>query len=132
MTTPDYAITKQFKGSFQEALSRITASLKEQGFGILTAVDVQQTLAEKLNVEFGRYRILGACNPPNAYKALQAEIEIGLLLPCNVIVFDRNGGIYISVIRPTRALTLSANSALQEIAKEIETKLIKALETAVN
>ena len=132
MTTPNYAITKRLDGSFDQAVARIKLSLKDQGFGILTEIDVKQTLSQKLGVDFDKYLILGACNPANAYKALQAEVEVGLLLPCNVIVFEKDGGVYVSIIKSSQALTLSSNPALKIIAQKVEDKLIQALKGAVS
>ena len=83
-----YHFTKRLRLSFEAAIGRVTEALKQQGFGILTEIDVQQTLKKKLDVDFHPYRILGACNPPLAYQALQAEDKIGTMLPCNVIVQD--------------------------------------------
>ena len=132
MTQPTYAITKQFPGTFQEALTKIRQSLINQGFGILTEIDVKQTLKKKLSINYSQYLILGACNPPNAYKALQAEIEIGLLLPCNLIIYEKNKKIYISAVKPTIALTISKNKQLLDIAKTIEEKLKQAVITAIH
>lgn len=127
MNTVKYAVTKQYKGKFSEALTDIIDSLNKEGFGILTQIDVQETLKRKLNVNYSKYMILGACNPPNAYKALQAEIEIGLLLPCNVIIYEEDSQVFISVMKPTAALTLSNNPDIAVIAEDVEKKLISAL-----
>ena len=86
MNQPVYSIKQKYDGAFEEAVTAITQELEKQGFGILTRIDVKEALKKKLDVNYPNYTILGACNPPNAYKALQAEKEIGLLLPCNVIV----------------------------------------------
>jgi uncharacterized protein (DUF302 family) len=134
MDTVNYAITKEYSGQFPDAVAGIIDSLNIEGFGILTQIDVQETLKRKLGIEYSKYMILGACNPPNAYKALKAEKEIGLLLPCNVIVYqdDKANKVNISVMKPTSALTLSANPEVAEIAKAVEVKLVKALENAVS
>ncbi len=132
MKSPNYALTQPFRGTFDQALETIKSTLAAQGFGILTEINVTQTMKKKLNLDYPRYHILGACNPPNAHRALQAETEIGLLLPCNVIVFEKNHQVYLSVIKPTIALTLSSNPALQTIAQIIENKLTTALKQAVN
>ncbi len=132
MINSNYAVTRQFNGDFEEAVGKIKSSLKDQGFGVLIEIDVRQTLSQKLGIDFDKYLILGACNPANAYKALQAEIEIGLLLPCNLIVFEKAGNVYISTIKPSQALTLSSNPVFKTIAQEVENKLIQALEEAVN
>lgn len=131
MSSPKYAIQKIFNGTFDEALTAITHTLKQQGFGILTQIDVSTTLKEKLDVEYPNYVILGACNPPNAYKALQTEKEIGLLLPCNVIVYEENGKVNIAIMKPTSALTLSDNPQITAIAEEVETKLKTAFNKTI-
>lgn len=129
MNQPRYSIRQKYDGAFKDALTDITRALQEQGFGILTQIDVGATLKKKLDVDYPNYRILGACNPPNAYKALQAEKEIGLLLPCNVIVFEENEAVYISAIKPTAALVLSNNAEIAALAKEVELKLEAALKS---
>ena len=131
MNQPTYSIKQKYNGTFGDAEVDITQALQEQGFGILTRIDVKQALKNKLNVDYPNYVILGACNPPNAYKALQAEKEIGLLLPCNVIVYQDNGTVYIGVMKPTAALTLSENVTVVRIAREVEAKLITALHQAI-
>jgi uncharacterized protein (DUF302 family) len=117
--------------SFEEAISRITAELKQEGFGVLTDIDIKATLKEKLGVDFYNYRILGACNPPSAYKALQAEDKVGTMLPCNVIVQEKNKGtIEISAIDPLASMQAIRNQSLSEIAEEIRDKLIRAVDKA--
>ena len=95
MNQPTYLIKQTYHGNFESAVVAITQALKEQGFGILTQINVKETLKKKLKIDYPNYIILGACNPPNAYTALQAEKEIGLLLPCNVIVYQEDGTVYI-------------------------------------
>lgn len=131
MNQVSYAITEHYPGTFDEAVTDITKSLSEEGFGILTQIDVKEILKKKLDVDYPRYMILGACNPPNAYKVLQEEIEIGLLLPCNVIVREEGNEVIISVIKPTDVITLSNNTQVANIAKEVEEKLTQALKNAV-
>ena len=110
--------------SFDEAIIRVTEELKKEGFGILTDIDVQQTLKNKLDVDFRRYRILGACNPPFAHKALLAEPKIGLMLPCNVVIEENKDGVVeISVINPLESMIAVDNDDLKQIAKEIKNKL---------
>ncbi|MFA4872998.1 MAG: DUF302 domain-containing protein [Patescibacteria group bacterium] len=119
-----YGYSKHLTIPFEEAVEKTVTALKAQGFGILTDIDVQKTLKEKLGVEFRRYRILGACNPPRAYKALQREEEIGLLLPCNVIVYERDdGSVVVSAQRPTIAFSVINNVSLEPLAQEVETIL---------
>ena len=121
--------SKQLKVSFEDAVEQTIAALKAQGFGILTDIDVQKTLKEKLGVEFTRYRILGACNPPRAYQALQIEEEIGLLLPCNVIVYERgDGSVVVSAQCPTVAFTVVGNPALEPLAQEVEEVLKEVID----
>ena len=119
-----YHFTKRLRLSFEAAISRVTEALKQQGFGILTEIDVQQTLKKKLDVDFHPYRILGACNPPLAYQALQAEDKIGTMLPCNVIVQDVGDGIVeISAVDPVASMAAIDNPKLAVIAKTVQAKL---------
>jgi uncharacterized protein (DUF302 family) len=118
------------KSSFDEALIRVTAALKEQGFGVLTEIDVQQTLKKKLDVDFRKYRILGACNPPFAYQALQAEDKIGVLLPCNVIVQESAGGtVEVSAMDPAEAMGMIDNSELTSVAEEVRSRLQRVVDS---
>ena len=125
-----YYINKTLKGiSFEEGIERITASLKNEGFGILTEIDLKATLKKKLDVDFYNYKILGACNPPYAYKALQAEDKIGAMLPCNVIVQEKvKGEIEISAVDPIESMQAVKNENLGVLALEIRAKL----ETCIN
>jgi uncharacterized protein (DUF302 family) len=119
-----YYFTKTVKVSFDEAVAKVTVELKEEGFGILTEIDVKETLKKKLNVDFRRYKILGACNPPSAYKALTAENKIGTMLPCNVIVQEIPGGqVEVTAIDPLASMQAVENPLLMEIASEISKKL---------
>ncbi len=123
-----YYFNKKIKGSFDEALDKVTGSLKEEGFGILTEIDVQATLKKKLDVDFRKYRILGACNPPFAYKALQAEDKIGTMLPCNVIVQEREEGeIEVAAVDPVASMKAVENPELFEIARQVQEKLKKVV-----
>jgi uncharacterized protein (DUF302 family) len=109
---------------FDEALERTRAALKTEGFGVLTTIDVRQTLREKLGVEFERYVILGACNPSLAHRALMAEHELGLLLPCNVIVHDQDGKSAVSIVDPVQMLGFAGgNEQLRAVALEAAEKL---------
>lgn len=108
---------------YEQAVERTTELLKEEGFGILTRIDVQQTLKEKLGAEFRRYVILGACNPPLAHRAFQAELHIGLLLPCNVVVYEEDGGSVVSFMDPAAALGFVGNEALVPIGEEARSRL---------
>jgi len=113
---------------YAEAITRTKAALKEQGFGILSEIDVQATLKEKRNVDFRPYVILGACNPALAHQALQTEIDIGLLLPCNVVVYEVDGGSVVAAIDPERALDIVGTPALHAVAVEAKALLLRALE----
>jgi uncharacterized protein (DUF302 family) len=115
---------KTLKSSYEEAIEKVTQALKKEGFGILTQIDVKDTLKKKLNVNFQKYIILGACNPSFAYQALQAETEIGLLLPCNVIVYQNDSGeTVVSAINPQSAMSMIDNPKLGQIATQVATKL---------
>ncbi|HET7264673.1 MAG TPA: DUF302 domain-containing protein [bacterium] len=114
--------------AYPEAVARTIELLKEEGFGVLTEIDVQRTLKEKLGAEFRRYVILGACNPPLAHRALQVEREIGLVLPCNVIVYEESGGSVVSVMDPMPALGMVGNEALRPIAEEASARLHRVVD----
>ncbi len=119
-----YHFTKRLQLPFDAAVDRVTEALKQHGFGILTEIDVQQTLKKKLDVDFRPYRILGACNPPLAYQALQAEDKIGTMLPCNVIVQDVGGGLVeISAVDPVASMAAIDNLKLAGIATTVQAKL---------
>jgi len=119
-----YYFNKTLAMPFDEAITRVIDELKKEGFGILTDIDVQKTLKKKLDVDFKKYRILGACNPPFAYKALQAESRIGTMLPCNVIVQETEGGeVEVSAIDPIASMQTVQNPALEDIAKQVQAKL---------
>ncbi len=119
-----YYYSKKVQADFEEVVSRVTQALKEEGFGILTQIDVKDTLKKKLDVEFRNYRILGACNPPFAYQALQAEDKVGTMLPCNVIVQETlQGEVEIAAIDPSASMQAIDNAELQKIATIIGQKL---------
>ena len=124
-----YYFNKTVKCSFEEAIEKTTEELQKEGFGILTEIDVKATLKKKLDVNFRNYRILGACNPPFAYQALQAEDKIGTMLPCNVIVQElADGNVEIAAIDPLASMLAVDNSTLSQIADEIRNKLSKVIE----
>lgn len=115
--------------SFDEAVARVTEELKNEGFGILSEIDVQAALKKKLNVDFRKYRILGACNPPFAYQALQVEEKIGTMLPCNVIVLENDKGqVEVAAIDPIASMQAITNPQLQSIADQVQAKLKKVIE----
>src|SRR5512139_2043153 len=125
-----YGMRVDLNVPFEQALEQITASLQQEGFGVLTTIDVQQTLKVKLNRDFRKYVILGACNPPLADRALHAELEVGLLLPCNVIVYERTGGgSTVAAMAPLAALGIVGDNApLQAVAAEADARLRRALD----
>ncbi len=113
-----------FNVSFDEAIKKVTEELKKEGFGILTEIDVQATLKKKLDVDFRKYRILGACNPPFAYKALQAELLIGTMLPCNVVVMEMDDGkVRVNAVDPKASMMAVGNKDLNSVATQIQQKL---------
>jgi uncharacterized protein (DUF302 family) len=124
-----YCFTKQWEGSFEAALERVTESLKEQGFGILTEIDIQATLKKKLDVDFYAYRILGACNPEFAYKALQSEDKIGVFLPCNIVVQQKqkDGVVEVSAVDPVASMQSVQNEALGKLALEVRSRMEKVI-----
>lgn len=123
-----YYFNSKILGNFEDVVQRTTAALKEEGFGVLTDIDVTATLKKKLDVDFKNYRILGACNPPFAFKALQAEDKIGTMLPCNVIVQEiSDGEIEVAAIDPIASMQAINNPELGEIANEIQGKLKNAI-----
>ena len=124
-----YYFSKTLDISFEDALTKVTDELKKEGFGILTNIDVRQTLKEKLNVDFRKYRILGACNPSFAYKALQSENKIGTMLPCNVVVQDLGDGrVEVAAIDPVASMQAVKNQDLGEIAGQVQSKLKRVIE----
>ena len=114
----NYGISKTTPLGYEQAIEKVTDELKKEGFGVLTTIDVQDTLKKKLNVEFRKYMILGACNPPFAYKSLQAEEELGLLLPCNVIVYEKQGATHVSAFDPMVMTAVLDNPAMTPIAEK--------------
>jgi uncharacterized protein (DUF302 family) len=123
-----YGFTKVVNLEFEKAVEKVKEELKKEGFGVLTEVNVKETLKKKLDVDFRPYVILGACNPPFAYKALQAEEQIGLLLPCNVIVYvNSNNETVVAVIDPIASMQKVNNDKLSEIAETIQNKLKKVI-----
>jgi uncharacterized protein (DUF302 family) len=125
---PSYGHTVHLPGvSFDDSRARVTEALKDEGFGILTEIDVKATLKAKLDLDFRRYVILGACNPTLAHRALDGEIGIGLLLPCNVCLWEEDGGTVVSIARPDAMFQVVKNDAVQPVADEADTRLRRAL-----
>ncbi len=119
----EYAFSTVLNTSYEEAVTKVTDALKEEGFGVLTEIDVKATLKKKLDKEFRKYVILGACNPPYAYRTLQADLDVGLLLPCNVIVYETNDQkAYVSAFNPVSALEIMKSEELRKIADEVSVK----------
>ncbi len=124
-----YGISKTVPLSYQQAIDKVTDELKKEGFGVLTTIDVSDTLKKKINVDFPKYIILGACNPPFAHKALTAEEEIGLLLPCNVIVYEKNGTTHVAAFDPLVMGKIIDNPTLEPIAADVRARLERVMST---
>lgn len=124
-----YYFSTQIEKPFEAALDDVKDALKQEGFGVLTEIDVKETLKKKLNVDFRNYRILGACNPPFAYQALEAEDKIGTMLPCNVIVQEQGGVVNVAAIDPVASMQSVENPDLQDVAKTIQKKLKTVIES---
>jgi uncharacterized protein (DUF302 family) len=127
MQKTDYGLILKTSLSFNEVLEKTKAILQEESFGVLTTIDVAQTFKKKLDIEYPQYVILGVCHPTSAFKALEADKQVGLLLPCNVIVYAENNQTIVSAIRPTVALGITKKEDLEQTAKDIEEKLIRVL-----
>jgi uncharacterized protein (DUF302 family) len=124
-----YGLRVEVEDGFDATVQAVTAALKTQGFGVLTTIEIDKALKEKIGAEFRRYTILGACNPHLAHRALTAELELGLLLPCNVIVYEKDGGgTAVAAMAPVPAMGMVGNPALAEIASEADARLRKALD----
>jgi uncharacterized protein (DUF302 family) len=126
-----FGYKKQVNLGYEAAVQKTRDELKKEGFGVLTEIDVKATLKSKLNVDFDKYIILGACNPPFAYKALQAERDIGLVMPCNVIVYEQDGKTFVSATQPTVTMNVAKdgakNESLCDLAEQVEAKLKKVV-----
>jgi uncharacterized protein (DUF302 family) len=130
MLATSYTLTETTPLPYHEAVERVRTELKTEGFGVLCEIDVQATMREKLGVEGEPYLILGACNPPLAHQALQAEPDLGVLLPCNVVVYRRGGETYISAVDPERMLSIVANGELASVAADVKGRLRAVVERA--
>ena len=119
---------KKLNIPFDQAIEKVQSALKDQGFGIITQIDVKETLKKKLNVEYQNYKILGACNPLFAKEALDIEKEVGTLLPCNVIVYESDDGVQVSIQKPTEMMKILNNENLNQLANKVESKLQKTLD----
>jgi uncharacterized protein (DUF302 family) len=129
-TTTNYAIRTTLDVPYEQAVEKVTAALKEEGFGVLTEIDVRSTLKQKLDKEFRDYVILGACNPPLAHQALSAQLDIGLLLPCNVIVYDgEEGGSEVAILDPITMMGIVDNPDLKPVAEEAKARLQRVIQS---
>jgi len=122
-----YGFSKTVDMPYEQAIEKVTAELKKEGFGVLTSIDVKETLKQKINVDFKKYAILGACNPPIAHRALQEEEELGLLLPCNVIVYEKDDKTRVSIFDPMVMTWIMENDQMKPIATEVQEKLQRVL-----
>ncbi len=115
--------------AYEQAIEKVTSALKEEGFGVMTEIDVQATLKQKLDVDFRKYVILGACNPSLAHEALGTELEVGLLLPCNVIVYEQEGNTVVSIVDPIKLLNVAKNSDLNKISEDAHARLQRVIKS---
>jgi len=122
-----YGFSKIIDVPYEQAIEKVTEELKKEGFGVLTSIDVKDTLKQKINVDFKKYTILGACNPPIAHRALQEEEELGLLLPCNVIVYEKDGKTKVSIFDPMVMTWILENDNMKPIATEVQERLQRVL-----
>lgn len=124
----NYGISKTISLSFESAVEKVTEELKKEGFGVLTTIDVKATMKQKLGVDFTKYVILGACNPPFAHQALLAEEQIGLLLPCNVIVYEKEGKTVVSAFDPLVMTKILDNEGMKPLAEEVRVRLERVID----
>lgn len=125
----DYGFSKSVDLSFEQTIDKVTDELKKEGFGVLTSIDVKETLKKKINVDFKKYTILGACNPPIAHKALLEEEELGLLLPCNIIVYEKEDKTVVSVFDPMIMTKVIDNEKIVPVAGQVKEKLERVLQS---
>jgi uncharacterized protein (DUF302 family) len=122
-----YGFSKMVDMSYEQTIEKVTAELKKEGFGVLTSIDVKETLKQKINVDFKKYTILGACNPPIAHRALLEEEDLGLLLPCNVIVYEKDGKTRVAIFDPMVMTWIIENDNMKPIATEVQERLQRVL-----
>jgi uncharacterized protein (DUF302 family) len=127
--TIGYGYVREVPLTFEEAIAKTEAALKAEGFGVLCQIDIQAKLKEKLGVDFPRYVILGACNPPIAHQALQHEINLGLLLPCNVVVYEQGGKVRVGAVDAVKLLSVVGNAAMEGMARQVNEKLRRAVDS---
>ena len=126
----DYTISAQVDTGFEQTIENVTEELEEEGFGVLTDIDVQKTIEKKLGEDYRKYRILGACNPEFAHEAMEEETAIGAVLPCNVIVYEDSGKVFVEAVDPEELVSVTENSELDELASEVKERMnrvVKAL-----
>ena len=124
----DLALRTALDLPYEQAVETVVAALKEEGFGVLTEIDVKTTLKKKLGADFRKYAILGACNPPLAHRALNTTLDVGLLLPCNIVVYERDEGSVVAILDPLSMLGVVENSELDPVAQEAQTRLRRVIE----
>ncbi len=125
----ELGIKKTLKGAYEDAVAKVTAGLKEEGFGVLTEIDVKETLQKKLGVPFRRYRILGACNPVLAHEALQKNLGVGVMMPCNVVVYeDDDGGVVVTAVDPLQTAAVQAGPELKAFAEGVRERLARVMQ----
>ncbi len=124
----EYTIATQVDTGFEQTIEKVTEELEKEGFGVLTDIDVQKTLKEKLGEDYRKYRILGACNPEFAHEAMEEETAIGTLLPCNVIVYEDSGKVFVEVIDPEELVSVTENSELDELASEVKERMDRVVQ----
>ena len=124
----NYGFTKELNIPYGKVIEMVKEALKEEGFGVLTEIDVQEKIKKELGIDMKKYIIFGACNPLNAHQAILTEENIGLLLPCNVIVYEKGGKTVVSIIRPTVSMQMVDNAGLQKVSEKVEVKLKKAFD----
>jgi uncharacterized protein (DUF302 family) len=124
----EYGISKIVYTSYEETIINVTEKLKTEGFGVLTTIDIKETLKKKLDINFMKYVILGACNPPFAHNALSLDEEIGLLLPCNIIIYEKGGTTHVSIFNPMVMVNILGNDSMKPIAEEVTKRLKRVLD----
>ncbi len=127
LSSGKFAYRAELNISFEKAKEKVTSALKEEGFGVLTEIDMQTTLKKKLDIEFRQYVILGACNPPLAYQSLNIQLNVGLLLPCNVIVYEEGGGSVIEILNPIIMMDVADNPDLVPVAQDAQERLLRVI-----
>ena len=124
----DYTISAQVETGFEQTIENATEELEEEGFGVLTDIDVQKTLEKKLGEDYRKYRILGACNPEFAHEAMEEETAIGAVLPCNVIVYEDSGKVFVEAVEPEELVSVTENSELDELALKVKERMEKVVQ----